>query len=126
MIKDQDYLKSKASYCLDIAKKNGATDASVMIGHSISETVNFRNKNLDESNRSDDLAFNINIYIGKKKSSISSSNMLNDNLKSLLKNKDISEDDNKNSEKNIQKLTDINIEKIEKILVEKEKEMIRI
>ena len=46
MIKDQDYLKSKASYCLDIAKKNGATDASVMIGHSISETVNFRNKNI--------------------------------------------------------------------------------
>ena len=59
MIKDQEYLKSKASYCLDIAKKNGATDASVMIGHSISETVNFRNKNLDESNRSDDLAFSI-------------------------------------------------------------------
>ena len=70
MIKDQEYLKLKASYCLDIAKKNGATDASVMIGHSISETVNFRNKKLDESNRSDDLAFNINIYIGKKKSSI--------------------------------------------------------
>ena len=64
MIKDQEYLKSKASYCLDIAKKNGATDASVMIGHSISETVNFRNKNLDESNRSDDLAFSINTYIG--------------------------------------------------------------
>ena len=67
MIKDQEYLKSKASYCLDIAKKNGATDASVMIGHSISETVNFRNKNLDESNRSDDLAFNINIYIRNRK-----------------------------------------------------------
>ena len=84
MIKDQEYLKSKASYCLDIARKNGATDASVMIGHSISETVNFRNKNLDESNRSDDLAFSINTYIGKKKSSISSSNVLNENLKSLI------------------------------------------
>ena len=84
MVKDQEYLNSKASYCLDIARKNGATDASVMIGHSISETVNFRNKNLDESNRSDDLAFSINTYIGKKKSSISSSNLLDENLKTLI------------------------------------------
>ena len=50
----------------------------------------------------------------------------NEDLKKKLKEKDISEDDNKNFEKNIQKLTDINIEKIEKILVEKEKEIIRI
>ena len=50
----------------------------------------------------------------------------NEDLKKKLKGKDISEDDNKNFEKNIQKLTDINIEKIEKILVEKEKEIIRI
>ena len=49
MIKDQDFLKAKAAHCLDIAKKIGATNASVTIGHSISETVNFRNKNLDES-----------------------------------------------------------------------------
>ena len=53
MIKDQDFLKAKAAYCLDVAKKIGASDASVTIGHSISETVNFRNKNLDESKRSD-------------------------------------------------------------------------
>ena len=50
----------------------------------------------------------------------------NEDLKKKLKEKDISEDDNKNFEKNIQKLTDINIEKIEKILVGKEKEIIRI
>ena len=50
----------------------------------------------------------------------------NEDLKKKLKEKDISEDDNKNFEKNIQKLTDLNIEKIEKILVEKEKEIIRI
>ena len=43
-----------------------------------------------------------------------------------LKDKQISEDDNKNFEKNIQKLTDINIENIEKILTEKEKEIIQI
>ena len=51
MIKDQEYLKSKASYCLDFAKKLGATDASVTIGNSISETVNFRNKVLDEERK---------------------------------------------------------------------------
>ena len=84
MIKDQEYLKSKASYCLDLAKKLGATDASVTIGNSISETVNFRNKVLDESNRSDSLAMGIETYIGKKKSSISSSNLSNENLKILI------------------------------------------
>ena len=84
MIKDHKFLNAKASFCLDIAKKLGATDASVTIGHGVSETVNFRNKKLDESNRSDDLAFSIDTYIGKKKSSISSSNLLDDNLKNLI------------------------------------------
>ena len=51
MVKDQEYLENKASYCLDLAKKLGATEASINVGSSISETVNFRNKQLDESNR---------------------------------------------------------------------------
>ena len=84
MIKDEEYLKSKASYCLDLAKKLGATDASVTVGNSISETVSFRNKILDESNRSDSLAISIDTYLGKKKSSISSSNLLDENLKTLI------------------------------------------
>ena len=84
MIKDQEYLKSKASYCLDLAKKLGATNASVTVGNSIAETVSFRNKILDESNRSDSLAISIETYIGKKKSSISSSNLLDENLKTLI------------------------------------------
>ena len=67
MVKDQDYLKNKASYCLDLAKKLGATNISVNVGNSISEMVNFRNKKLDESNRSDNLGINITTYIGKKK-----------------------------------------------------------
>ena len=50
MIKDHKFLDAKASFCLDLAKKLGATDASVTIGHGVSETVNFRNKKLDESN----------------------------------------------------------------------------
>ena len=66
MVKNQEYLVEKASYCLDLAKKLGATDASVTVGNSISETVNFRNKKLDESNRSDNLGINIVTYINKK------------------------------------------------------------
>ena len=84
MIKDQEYLTSKASYCLDLAKKLGATDASVKVANSISESVSFRNKVLDESNRSDSLAISIETYMGKKRSSISSSNLLDDNLKILI------------------------------------------
>ena len=84
MIKDQEYLSEKASYCLELAKKLGATDSSVVVGNSISETVNFRNQKLDESNRSDNLAVNITTYIGKKKSSISSSNLLKENLDNLI------------------------------------------
>ena len=50
----------------------------------------------------------------------------NDDLKKKLKNKNISEDQAKNFEKNIQKLTDNNIENVENILSEKEKEIIKI
>ena len=50
----------------------------------------------------------------------------NEDLKKKLKDKIISEDDNKNFEKNIQKLTDHNIENIEKIISEKEKEISQI
>ncbi len=50
----------------------------------------------------------------------------NEELKKKLKDKKISEDDNKNFEKIIQKLTDNNIGNIEKILNEKEKEIIQI
>ena len=50
----------------------------------------------------------------------------NEELKKKLKDKIISEDDNKNFEKGIQKLTDSNIENIEKILTEKEKEISQI
>ena len=50
----------------------------------------------------------------------------NEELKKKLKEKEISEDENKNFEKNIQKLTDNNIQNIEKILSEKEKEISQI
>ena len=50
----------------------------------------------------------------------------NEDLKKKLKDKIISEDQNKNFEKNIQKITDLNIENIEKIQSDKEKEISQI
>ena len=84
MVKDQDYLKEKASFCIDLAKKLGATDSTAIVKHSISETVNFRNRKLDESDRSDSLGIGLTTYIGKKKSSISSSDLSDDNIKNLI------------------------------------------
>ena len=49
MVKDQEYLNSIASQTIEYSKKLGATDVNVEVVHSISETVNLRNKQLDES-----------------------------------------------------------------------------
>ena len=48
----------------------------------------------------------------------------NDNIKNLLKEKKIGEDESKNFENEVQKSTDENISLIEKILEEKEKEIL--
>ena len=50
----------------------------------------------------------------------------NEEIKKLLKEKKISEDDNKIFEKNIQKITDDNIANIDKISQEKEKEILQV
>ena len=50
----------------------------------------------------------------------------NDQLKSLLKDKNISEDDEKKNEKIIQKITDDNIKNIDERIVSKEKEIMTI
>ena len=50
----------------------------------------------------------------------------NEELKKKLKDKIITEEENKESEKNIQKLTDNNIQNIDSILEEKEKEILQI
>ena len=48
----------------------------------------------------------------------------NDNIKKLLKEKKISEDESKDYESQVQKNTDDKISTIEKILTEKEKEIL--
>ena len=72
MIKDQSFLDDKASYCIDSAKKTGATDVQVSVGNRVSETINFRHKKLDESETSDKLILNLTTIINKRKSTISS------------------------------------------------------
>ena len=84
MIKEQDFLKDIASYCIENSKKLGATDVGVKVIHSVSENVSFRNKKLDESNRSDSFAVNLTTYIDKKKSSINSSDLSKSNLEKLI------------------------------------------
>ena len=67
-----------------------------------------KNKFKIEYSSIEDKAFKLD-YLGK--------------LKKILKEKKISEDENKNFEKNIQKITDNNIDNIDKIIAEKEKEI---
>ena len=50
----------------------------------------------------------------------------NNKLKQLLKEKSISEDDEKRSEEDIQKLTDSNIKQIDERIIEKEKDLMQI
>ena len=90
------------------------------------QTIRLRIPDLTEERRKDLIKVLKNMG---EKSKISIRNIrreANEELKKKLKEKIISEDDNKNFEKNIQKLTDQNIENIEKILTEKEKEIIQI
>ncbi len=84
MIKNQDYLKKIAEKTLQTAKKLGSTDASILVTNSVSENVTIRNRKLDGSERSENLSINLTTYIGKKKSSISSSNLLEKNIDKLV------------------------------------------
>ncbi len=51
---------------------------------------------------------------------------INDKLKKNLKDKEIGEDESKNSEKKIQNLTDSQISELDKKLAEKEKEIMTV
>ena len=53
MIKDKNYLLNISERILNKAKKLGATDASVVVTNSISEDINYRNKKIDGSTRSE-------------------------------------------------------------------------
>ena len=62
-------IRNLAVYCIDASIKNTATNCEVKVENIISETVNLRNKKIENSDRSDILSVNITTYINKKKSS---------------------------------------------------------
>tara|TARA_B100001115_G_scaffold150134_1_gene119329 strand:+ start:19 stop:240 length:222 start_codon:yes stop_codon:yes gene_type:complete len=67
MLGYNDKLNDVIDYCISNAKKKGATDVEVGIVKSTSETVSFRNKKLDESDRSENIGLSLTAYINKKK-----------------------------------------------------------
>ena len=71
-------------HCISNAKKRGATDVEVGIVKSTSETVSFRNKKLDVSDRAENIGLSITAYINKKKTSVSSTNLKTENLEKLI------------------------------------------
>ena len=90
------------------------------------QIIRLRIPDLTEERRKDLIKILKNM---SEKSKISIRNIrreANEELKKKLKDKNISEDQNKNFEKIIQKITDTSIEKIDKITSDKEKEIIQI
>ena len=84
MIKEDNYLYKIADFCISKSKSFGSSDASVLVKNSISENINLRNKKLDGSERSESLGLTLTTYIGKKKASISSTNLNHRNLEELV------------------------------------------
>ena len=90
------------------------------------QTIRLRIPDLTEDRRKDLIKILKNMGEKGKVSIRNVRREANEDLKKKLKNKSISEDENKTFEKSIQKLTDTNIENIDKILIEKEKEISQI
>ena len=85
MVKEDSYLHKIADLCISKSKEYGSTDTSVLVKNSISENISFRNKKLDGSERSENLGITLTTFIGKKKASISSTNLKDNNLIDLVK-----------------------------------------
>ncbi len=84
MIKDDRFLEKIADFCISKSKDLGSTGSNVLVMNTISENVNIRNKKLDGSERSENLGVTLTTYIGKKKASISSTNLSENNLIELV------------------------------------------
>ena len=84
MLKDNSFLNNLGEYCVDELKKIGATNSEVIVAHSISEDMLQRNGNIEEVIRSEDISIGLTTYIGRKKSSISTSNLTKNNIKQAI------------------------------------------
>ena len=84
MLKEKKELENLATYCIDKSTKFSATNCEVKVGNIISETINLRNKKIDNSDRSDILSINITAYIDKKKSSTQFTYIDNSNTSMMI------------------------------------------
>ncbi len=84
MIKEDRFLEKIADFCISKSIDLGSTSSNVLVMNTISENVNIRNKKLDGSERSENLGVTLTTYIGKKKASISSTNLSENNLIELV------------------------------------------
>ena len=84
MLKSKQYLSDIAEKCITTAKSLGATDIEINVSNTISDTINYRNKNKEQSDRSEILSLGLITYIGKKKSNVSTSNFDEKNLYNLI------------------------------------------
>ena len=84
MLKSKDYLSDLAQKCIIKSKALGATEVEVGLSNNISETINFRNKKIEHSDRSETLSLGLTTYINKKKSNVSTSNFNEENLNQLI------------------------------------------
>jgi PmbA protein len=84
MVKDKLFLENISQFCLDKAKKLGTTNCEIVVGNSISETITFRNKQIEQSERSDNISIGLTTYIGEKKSNVSSSNVKEKDISTLI------------------------------------------
>ena len=84
MLKEKKELENLATYCIDKSTKFNATNCEVKVGNIISETINLRNKKIDNSDRSDILSINITAYIDKKKSSTQFTYIDNSNTSMMI------------------------------------------
>lgn len=85
MLKTKEQLSDLAQKCISKAKSFGATDVEVSVSSSISDTLNYRNKEIENSDRSEILSLGLTTYISNKKSSVSTSNFDEINLTELIK-----------------------------------------
>ena len=84
MLEYNNNLGDIVDQCISKAKQSGATDVEVALIKNTSETVSFRNKKLDESDRAENIGLSLTAYINKKKTSVSSSNLNKENLEKLI------------------------------------------
>ena len=84
MLKSKEYLSDIAQKCITTAKSLGATDVEISVSNMISDTINYRNKSKEQSDRSEILSLGLITYIGKKKSNVSTSNFDEKNLENLI------------------------------------------